>query len=736
MLAVKRRPGVLLRRIHDMRSSAAEVPRSDAPPERFVRGARYLGAILGLLTAGLIASAIPARPPKDALPGFAAQNGVDIRRQISIFFLAVALPLAGGLIASAWARRRGERFADAEGKTRALPATSMGFRVAAAAAHGITLWIFVCSGFPQITYRLGWVFVGVAGVSSALTYLLHRGDPRTGIYCLGAAAPLLPLTLFGERPIPLSREAAISAVLCPVAAFAIARALPSSAVLWRALTVGVLLPGSIVAFAAGAVFGTPPIADIFEDGHALLPASEYLRGELPYRDVVPGHGLLSDGLYHALSMKRMGDDYQGFARAGKLLGVFFWPSFYALGLAATGNPAIAFAIEVFSFLMAPQFSFPRVIGSILTLALALYASRTGKAKAWILSGAATVLAFGISVDFAVYAAAGVLVALATSRGDRRRTIRAFAVGAAATTVLLVAVLAAFGLLKDFARTTFSFLPSLFPVYAQGFPGLPEAPGDVTDRSAIPLPYLYALVALGVILLGAELPRGARVSDRARPVLPVLAWLVLSMLSVAERRHVGYTSFMIPAALVLLARWFSAPWRARPLRIAAAAGVLAAVGLPHRPVQLGTAATRLMQNPTWPPDISPVGSPRRARGALFRLGDRKLIRQTAEMMHRAGFRDGDTWLDFSNAPGLYFLFDRPCPIRYYEPAFYESDAAQQEVIDAIERNPRVRAALIIGSYPPVDGIANSVRAPRVDRYLREHFKPFLVEEGIEYWLREP
>jgi hypothetical protein len=49
---------------------------------------------------------------------------------------------------------------------------------------------------------------------------------------------------------------------------------------------------------------------------------------------------------------------------------------------------------------------------------------------------------------------------------------------------------------------------------------------------------------------------------------------------------------------------------------------------------------------------------------------------------------------------------------------------------------VRAALIIGSYPPVDGIPNAVRAPRVDQYLREHFQPFLVEDGIEYWLREP
>ncbi len=686
--------------------------------------------------AGFIGTAIPERPPRDSLPGFAAQNGLDVHRQVLVFFLALALPIAGGLIASAWSRRRGGRPSETARDTRALPAMSLGFRASAVAAHAVTLWIFVGSGFPGITGRLEWVLAGVLGVSAILAFLLHRGDSRYGILCLGAASPLLLLTLIGKRPIPLSREAAVAAVLLPVAAFGITRALPSAAALWRALTIGVLLPGSVMAFAAGAVLGSPPIADVFEDGHALLPASEYLRGELPYRDIVPGHGLLSDGLYAALSMKSLGDDYRGFARAGKVLGILFWPGFYALGIAATGNPATAFAIEVFSFLVSPQFSFPRLIASTLTLALALYASQTGKAKVWLLCGAATVLSFAVSVDFAAYASAGVLTALVTSRGDRRRRTRAFAFGAVVAAAVVLAALAALGLISNFFRITFSFLPSLFPVYAQGFPGLPVAPGDFNEPPALPVPWIYALVALAVILLGAELPRGARVSDPARAALPVLAWLVLSMLSVAERRHVGYVSMMIPAALVLLARWFSAPGRARPVRIAAAACALTAVAISHHPLQLGAAATRAMQNPGSPPDASPLDSPRRARGALFRRRDRTLIQKTAEMMQRAGFRDGDTWLDFSNAPGLYFLFDRPCPIRYYEPAFYESDEAQQEVIDAIARNPRLRAALIIGSHPPVDGIPNAVRAPRVDRYLREHFKPFLVEDGIEYWLREP
>jgi len=329
-----------------------------------------------------------------------------------------------------------------------------------------------------------------------------------------------------------------------------------------------------------------------------------------------------------------------------------------------------------------------------------------------------------------------VTALIVSRGDRGRHLRALGVGAAAAAAALAALLAVFGLVGAFARTTFSFLPSLLPVYAQGFPMLPIAPGEVMEKPLIPMPYLYGLVALAIILLGAKLPEGGRISDEARGALPVLAWVVLSMLSVVERRHVGYTSMMIPAALILLARWFCAPGRARLIRILAASAALVAVAMPHPAAGLLLSATRMIQFPAAPTDIDPIASPPRARGALFRRHDRTLIRKTSEMMQRAGFRDGDTWLDFANEPGLYFLFDRPCPIRYYEPGFYESEGAQQEVIDAVAGNLRVRAVLMRGTYPPVDGIENSIRAPKVDRYIREHFHPFLVEDGVEYWIRQP
>ena len=43
--------------------------------------------------------------------------------------------------------------------------------------------------------------------------------------------------------------------------------------------------------------------DFFEDSHNIPVASEMLRGERPYRDIVPTHGILSDGIVDMIGLK-------------------------------------------------------------------------------------------------------------------------------------------------------------------------------------------------------------------------------------------------------------------------------------------------------------------------------------------------------------------------------------------------------------------------------------------------
>jgi hypothetical protein len=508
--------------------------------------------------------------------------------------------------------------------------------------------------------------------------------------------------------------------------------------LLRSLMVAVLLPGSVTVLSAAAQMRSWSIADLFENGHALLPASEYLRGELPYRDVIPGHGLVADGLLQAAGLKVFGDDYRGLHRTEMLVGAFFWPSLYALAYVATGGPAAAFGALLLSNLSFPQYFFLRVLPSFWILTVAILASRRGDRRLWFACGALIPLALLVAVEFAAYAAGAALVAVWVSRGPRWKQLASFVAGGVTSAALIALAFAALGVLREFLRTTFLYLPTLMPAYGIPLvrPRLPSLSlGGLIAFLADPTAFLYAFVAVAILALGAVLPRGAGVNDRARAALPILAWVVFAMVSVVERRHVRYPMFLVPLGLVLLALWVrGARWRS-PRGLAAAAGLLLVVVLWH-PWGFVRGLAASLENPREPPGLATFDRPRRARGALFPPADASLVRATSSLIEQARLAPDDTWLDFANAPGLHYLFDRDCPIRYYEVPFYESPAAQAEVIAAVASNPRVRAVLVRSGLPsdPIDGVPNAARAPRVAKYLELNFEPFLKQEGVEFWLR--
>jgi hypothetical protein len=427
-------------------------------------------------------------------------------------------------------------------------------------------------------------------------------------------------------------------------------------------------------------------------------------------------------------MVSFGDDYRGYVRGRKLVGAAFWPAFYSIGFAASGSPAVGLGVAVLSLAAFCQYSFPRLIGSFASLALSIAASRAGSRRMWAAAGAVLTLACFLSVDFGVYAAGAAAAALWVSRGDRSAMLAAAAFGATAAAVPALLLLGMLGVLPEFLRCTFEFLPSLLPAYAQGFPPL-FGSGDPS------VPATYAAAAAAVVLLGAFLPLGRRLSDAARPLTPVCAWIAFAMAAVFERRHLNYPYFAVPAAAVLLGRWIR---RSASDRVAGklAAGILVlGFAAAHGAFTLPRVLAGATISPFVPRDGEWLAAPPRAVGALFSTQNRMLVALTAEMMERARFAEGDTWLDFANAPGLYFLFDRPCPIRYYEVGFYESETAQREVIDAVRGNPRVRAVLMSGTYPSIDQVSNRKRAPLVAAFIAEHFRPFLGQDGIEFWIRK-
>jgi len=107
----------------------------------------------------------------------------------------------------------------------------------------------------------------------------------------------------------------------------------------------VVYPLALYSYANALSLGTAegkPRVDFFEDGHALLPASEYLRGERPYRDTLPAHGLIEDGLFDVAAMQ-IGDVNLGTrGKARSVVGSLVAVALYAVAFAATGSAEGAF----------------------------------------------------------------------------------------------------------------------------------------------------------------------------------------------------------------------------------------------------------------------------------------------------------------------------------------------------------------------------------------------------------
>jgi len=706
--------------------------------------AALVGAAIGFGLAFLVSPHLPFRAAPGQLPGFAADRGFDPRAGALRLGIVVLLSLLGGAVGRSLSR---PRFPAGLGGGESNPPPLRARRrprrppivVAAVLAHALAAWTFL-SG-PALWREIApWtVYAVLAAASLALAAALGRGRPEAGAAYLGAAAAALPVAFLGRRPDAFFVAAGAAVYVLPPIARLLAFALPSTAKPWRALVVAFLVPGSVTAMIAAANGRGPRVADVFEDGHALLPASEYLRGERPYRDVVPGHGLVSDGLLAVAQLKVFGDDYRGLRRGEKAASVLLPPALYAIALAGTGSPAVALGGLMVSLRFFPAYGFFRPVASLWTLALALYAARSRRRGAWFACGAALPIDLCVAVEYASYAVAAVAVALWTARGRRREHARDLLLGVAASGTAIGLLFARLGILREFLHTTFVFVPSLLPVYALGFPGVAR-PHDaaslwaaLSDQTVL----VYGFAGLSVILLGAFLPRAPRVGPRARAALPVGAWAVAAMLSVLERWHFGYVLLVVPVGLVLLVRWAGGwrPWYS-PFRVVPGAA-LGALVLAWQPAFLSLLiAEEIARPPSGPADYRPLETPPRARGALFGPTDGRLIAATEEALRRADLGPGETWFDFVGVPGLYYLFDRDCPIRYYEVPFFESEAAQREVIAAIASNPRVRLALVSGLWTvAIDGVPNDRRAPLVAAYLRENFRPFFRENDVEFWIRK-
>lgn len=477
-----------------------------------------------------------------------------------------------------------------------------------------------------------------------------------------------------------------------------------------------------------------PRANFFEYGHALLPASEYLRGELPYRDILPAHGLVEDGGFDALVFAT-GEVNAGRAlKTRAVVGTLTGMALYALAWAVTGSPHAAMLAVMLSLMTGAFAPAVRLLPAIVTLAWIAAAVRWRRPRFFAYAAFGSVVCGATSLDFGAYTFLTLLVALLRiPPAIRGLSLRRAAAGLAAGVIPLFLGLAVFGVFDDFLRGTFIEVLSVGPAYTLE---LFEAPAALSERRFFPevlaatlQPGVFLYIAWPVlaVVAGAMLTR--RQPRRREPLVLLAFWAVATGVSYAERHHLYFAM----AVMVLIVAGIVSLLRSRSAL--AVPAIVAAFVLANPTTHLSViGVNRTTRGPA--AEWVEIRDVPRARGAYWHVSDATAVASVNKYL-TLSMKPDETFFDFANSGALYFLFRRDCPIREYEVAFYQSEAQQREIIRRIESNPKVRAALV--STTPhgritVD-VPNAWRAPLVQQYLEENFEPDFEEGEIAFWRRK-
>lgn len=513
----------------------------------------------------------------------------------------------------------------------------------------------------------------------------------------------------------------------------------------RRLVAYVIYPVFAIAMAASSDIASAegmPRLNLFEDGHSMTPAAAMLHGARPYRGVVPGHGLISDGLLDLVLMKLGASDAGAVLRMRGVVSALLPAAVYAVALAATGSAEAAILAVLAAMCIAitgTPWVLPvsaieampplRAIPSLFALAFCAAALRLRSRRSLAIAGCLAVIAVLTSIEFGFYAIAA--AAIATIRFHDRRAFVSAAAGAAMAAIPSAIVMLIAGCLSAFLRVTlFEILP-LTDAYTIGFFDFPAAYNSMRGLPDIAAG-LFAMRTVWIVLWGAiAIATSAMLAFRQRrtiePLVIIGVWVMASALSYAERTNV----YFMPVAIGVVVAVAHQLRRNRAAIAVISILILAMCAPTARLLRDGAmrrvhGADRAFTRYTAAP---------RASGVWMNVDNARKV--AAAQSFIATLAPSDTFFDFANMPILYYLFDRRLPVRQYETPFYEPEELQREVIARLENDRSVRAALM--QFPnrgdfSIDGVPNTVRAPLVFAWLRAHFTPAYARDGVVFWVR--
>jgi len=347
---------------------------------------------------------------------------------------------------------------------------------------------------------------------------------------------------------------------------------------WR-LCAFVILPALIylVSYASTAE-GTQWI-DLFHRGESIGPASDYLRGKVPYRDTFPLHGMLEDGVLDSWLMQLFGRSLDVSVVSGVIVGGFLAVSIWFLGLAVFESiPLAMLCVAMGAWTTAEN---NRTFFQVAAVALFWYALKRNSRWSAVFSGVFAGLALFFSYEIGLYTIAAAVICMLVGRvlqpaGESGRVggpAPRFFLGLALGTAPFVIYLIARGALGDFAYTSFIVIPRIIDaVWSLPFPDVVG-----TFRQNLTLhtlsdfvlfekfhlilsPLVIAIAAVYLIQRG--LRRRFDTFDGALLVLTVFAAVTQrTAFGRAEFRHQYFAAFLVGPMLVMLATYASGRWLA-------------------------------------------------------------------------------------------------------------------------------------------------------------------------------
>jgi hypothetical protein len=584
---------------------------------------------------------------------------------------------------------------------------------------------------------------------------------RIAIVPIRRATGLPPALCFALAPLGLALQSSfnsydlrhapwgplILAIVTPVLLRAFVTDTPAMRSRFRAALRYVIFPLAAYAYLSAtsqiAAEGMPR-ADLFEDQQHLMPAAEMLRGEKPYRDIIPAHGFAQDALLDYVAL-RTGPVTLG--RALKVRGIISGTiviAHYALVAAVTGSPEVGLASTFLAMLFGTAGGSFRILPAIATLAFVAYALRRRDPRWLAVAGAGAVVCVFTSLEQGAYLLLILAITSLRFRTDRIRALKFTAIGGGGAAIIAFLAMGIYGVAVDFVRVTIFEIATLGPAYTltpydappalQRINNIPEVLGALLDKTSWQYVMWPVMMLLVVLALTTKTSATQRLRAHREAILIVAIFGVLTAISYAERHHLLWQFVAAPLMTIAIFRLFRS--RVATLRVFAPALLVLVLMIAQPTAHIAIAGSLRHARGPLESGWKELALPR-ARGALSKAADAEVI-DIVQRYAASHLKPGETWFDFTNRGNLYFLLDRDCPMRQLEVAFYETEERQRDVIRRIEQNPRIRFA-ILPPYPDdntaVDNVANRDRAPLVYAYLQQHFTPDYEEGGVIFWRRK-